>query len=117
MPRVVTGEEWRSGRVSSHDDAEIRGDPTLGALGQLKDAWQNIDGFEGRMWNMIALPFGPPDPFKFRYRLLLNQGHERLRFSVGDLGVANRGLDQPTNTSPRCSTCRNSTRSWRWTPP
>ena len=90
----VTAEAWRSGRVVSHDDAAIRGDPRLGALGQLKGTWQNTEGFEGRMWNMIALPFGPVGQFPFQYRLLLNQGHERLRFSVGDLGVANRGLDQ-----------------------
>jgi len=91
---TVTAGEWRSGRVSSHDDEAIRGDKRLGALRQLKGTWLNAEGFEGRMWNMIALPFGPPPQFPFQYRLLLNQGNERLRFSVGDLGVANRGLDQ-----------------------
>src|SRR5262249_10475613 len=90
----VTAETWRSGRVTSHDDDAIRGDPRLGSIGQLKGTWLNAEGFEGRMWNMIALPFGPIPQFPFQYRLLLNQGNERLRFSVGDLGVANRGLDQ-----------------------
>jgi hypothetical protein len=86
---------WRTGRTDTHEDnASIRNDPRLGALSQLKGTWRNAEGFEDRLWNLIALPFGPPDQFPSQFRLLLNQADERLRFSVADLGVANRGLDQ-----------------------
>ena len=85
-------------RTTTHSDAVIRGDPRLGALEQLKGTWVNIDPTApqaaGHMWNMIALPFGPAPQFPMRYRLLLNQGNELLRFSVGDLGVPNRGDNQ-----------------------
>jgi len=83
--------KWERGRSQSHVDEDIRNDSRLGNLGQLKGTWVNAEGFEGHMWNLIALPFGPADAFPFRYRLLLNQGLERLRFSLGDLGVPNRG--------------------------
>lgn len=85
--------KWERGRVQSHRDADIRKDPRLGLLGELKGTWVNDEGFERRMWNLIALPFGPQDKFPFRFRLLLNQGLERLRFSLGDLSVPNRGVD------------------------
>ena len=85
---------WESGRSSSHNDADVRGDPRLGLLGQLKGTWTNDGIFGRRMWNLIALPFGPASSFPFQYRLLMNQGNERLRVSVGDLAAQNRGLDQ-----------------------
>ncbi|RVD31780.1 heme-binding protein [Mesorhizobium sp. M4B.F.Ca.ET.017.02.2.1] len=94
---VQTKSLWLVGRSFSHLDEDIRNDPRLGLLGQLKGTWLNAEPFERRMWNLIALPFGPADKFPFRYRLLLNQGNERLRFSLGDLGAPNRsdsGRDQ-----------------------
>lgn len=63
------------------------GDPDLGPLSLLPGNWKSLPG---RGWNMIALPFadGP-----FKYRLLLNQYNETLKFSLVDKGVPNRGLD------------------------
>ncbi|WP_420383428.1 heme-binding protein [Novosphingobium sp.] len=92
MTELLQGvSKWERGRAQSHLDGDVRQDTRLGLLGELKGTWVNDEGFERRMWNMIALPFGPEEKFPFRYRLLLNQGLERLRFSLGDLGVPNRG--------------------------
>ncbi|MBX9456233.1 MAG: hypothetical protein KL863_09550 [Rhizobium sp.] len=65
------------------------GDPDLGPLQLLPGTWSNKPDFRGRGWNMIALPF-PAGPF--RYRLLMNQYNETLKFMVADKGVPNRGL-------------------------
>jgi len=69
------------------------GDEDLGALKLLPGTWRNADGFEGRGWNMIALPFasggGKPD-----YRLLMNQYNEELKFTLVDKGVPNRGIEK-----------------------
>lgn len=62
-------------------------------LGPLKDLLGVWIGKETG-WNMIALPFhgapAPPDGFKFR--LLMNQYNEELKFVFVDDGVKNRGL-------------------------
>lgn len=61
------------------------GDPDLGPLKDLPGVWNT----QGRGWNMIALPFEGGTKF----RLLLNQYKETLRFSLVDKAVPNRGLD------------------------
>jgi len=65
------------------------GDVDLGPLKLLPGVWKNTDKFNGRGWNLIALPFadGP-----FNYRLLMNQYNEELHFSIVDKGVPNRGI-------------------------
>ena len=80
-----------------------QGDENLGALSRLPGKWINAKegettGFEGRGWNMIALPFisenGP------NYRMLVNQYNEVLEFQQIDGPVPNRGIDfqAPENT-------------------
>jgi hypothetical protein len=71
---------------------DARGDPKLGVLAELPGIWSNKDGFEGRAWNMIALPFGQPGALG-DFRLLLNQANETLDFDLVDLGVPNRGAN------------------------
>jgi hypothetical protein len=67
----------------------ISGDPLLGPFINLPGVWSNEGQFEGRGWNMIALPFsGSP----FGFRLLVNQFNETLTVTVADKGVPNRGF-------------------------
>jgi hypothetical protein len=82
-----------SGRRISTNVVALRGDPKLGVLGQLPGTYHNKEGFEGRAWNMIALPFGPPGVLG-DFRLLLNQANETLEFDLVDLGVPNRGANR-----------------------
>ncbi len=74
-------------------DIAKSGDDDLGPLKLLPGTWTNMNGFEGRGWNMIALPFigdqGPLD-----YRLLVNQYNEELKFTLVDKGVPNRGIEK-----------------------
>lgn len=70
-----------------------RGAPSPGNLGpleQLLGVWTA----NGTGWNMIALPFqnAPAAPAGFKFRLLMNQYDEELRFTFVDDGVPNRGL-------------------------
>ena len=72
------------------------GDPDLGPLQLLPGVWKNVrelpgrPGLPGRGWNMIALPFqGGP----FKYRLLVNQYNEKLKFSLVDKDIPNRGIE------------------------
>jgi hypothetical protein len=62
----------------------------LGPLAPLLGVWTG----EGTGWNMIALPFhnAPPSPAGFKFRLLMNQYSEELRFTLVDDNVPNRGL-------------------------
>lgn len=71
------------------------GDENLGPLKLLPGIWKNLPSLPGRGWNMIALPFadGP-----FKYRLLLNQYNEELKFTFIDDAIPNRGL--PTSGEP-----------------
>lgn len=62
------------------------GDTDLGPFFHLPGTWRSLPG---RGWNMIALPFEQGD---FKYRLLMNQYNETLKFSLVDKGVPNRGL-------------------------
>lgn len=93
-------------RYSQGRDIQVAhsGDEELGALQRLPGKWINSKagentGFEGRGWNMIALPFvdegGGPN-----YRMLVNQYNEVLEFQTIDGPVPNRGIDQqvPDNT-------------------
>ncbi len=81
------------GRVIQKSSPAHRGDPKLGVLAELPGVWENSDGFEGRAWNMIALPFGTTGQFG-DFRLLLNQANETLDFDLVDLGVPNRGASR-----------------------
>ncbi|MTB88305.1 hypothetical protein H9L21_01750 [Aeromicrobium senzhongii] len=74
--------------------AAVTGDEDLGPFALLPGVWANEPDLPGRGWNMIALPFGPPEGATFRpaYRLLLHQYNERLIFSLVDKAVPNRGI-------------------------
>lgn len=67
--------------------------PDLGPLEQLLGVWIG----RGTGWNMIALPFqkAPPPPNGFKFRVLMNQYDEELRFTFVDDDVPNRGLRRP----------------------
>ncbi len=77
-----------------HIEPAVTGDPDLGPFTLLPGIWANEPDLPGRGWNMIALPFGPPQGAIFRppYRLLLNQYNEQLKFSLVDKAVPNRGI-------------------------
>jgi hypothetical protein len=64
--------------------------PDLGPLEQLVGVWIG----RGTGWNMIALPFqkAPAPPAGFKFRVLMNQYNEELRFTFVDDDVPNRGL-------------------------
>ncbi|MEL6519348.1 MAG: heme-binding protein [Pseudomonadota bacterium] len=105
------------------------GDTELGPLKLLPGTWANIqpqhrlekrdgtkdafrgagtlDGtgqspFDGRGWNIIALPFAQEGQFR-NYRLLMNQYNEVLKFSKVDDNVPNRGIssDRPARNTPQ----------------
>lgn len=67
----------------------------LGPLEQLLGVWIG----RGTGWNMIALPFhnAPASPAGFKFRVLMNQYDEELRFTFVDDDVPNRGLTRPGN--------------------
>lgn len=67
--------------------------PNLGPLELLVGLWIG----QGTGWNMIALPFqaAPPPPAGFKFRILMNQYDEELRFTFVDDDVPNRGLSRP----------------------
>jgi hypothetical protein len=69
--------------------------PELGPLEPLLGIWIG----QGRGWNMIALPFqqAPAPPAGFKFRLLMNQYDEELRFTLVDDDVPNRGLTRAGN--------------------
>lgn len=64
--------------------------PELGPLENLVGVWIA----RGTGWNMIALPFhkAPSPPAGFKFRLLMNQYDEELKFTFVDDDVPNRGL-------------------------
>lgn len=72
--------------------------PELGPLEQLVGVWIG----RGTGWNMIALPFqdAPPPPAGFKFRVLMNQYNEELRFTFVDDDVPNRGLIRPGSPDP-----------------
>lgn len=70
----------------------------LGPLSQLPGIWKTNDSG----WNMIALPFqgAPPAPAGFKFRVLMNQYREELRFMFVDDDVPNRGLSRAVPPHP-----------------
>jgi hypothetical protein len=80
-------------RVGRHVELAQTGDDDLGPLKLLPGTWKNTGNFDGRGWNMIALPFAQPGPLN--YRLLMNQYNEELKFSLVDKAVPNRGTNDP----------------------
>ncbi len=72
--------------------------PDLGPLEQLLGVWIG----RGTGWNMIALPFqkAPAPPAGFKFRVLMNQYDEDLRFTFVDDDVPNRGLRRPGDPDP-----------------
>lgn len=104
------------------------GNPELGPLALLPGTWANIrpehrmptpgapegdpfkgegtltgtgqSPFDGRGWNLIALPFSESGQFR-NYRLLMNQYNEVLSFQFVDEKVPNRGItsSQPTDNA------------------
>lgn len=78
-----------------------RGTPKLPDLGPLKHLVGNWKA-EGTGWNMIALPFhdAPAPPSGFKFRVLMNQYNEELRFTFIDDDVPNRGLSRPDQSAP-----------------
>ena len=72
--------------------------PDLGPLEQLPGVWIG----QGTGWNMIALPFhnAPSPPAGFKFRVLMNQYDEELRFTFVDDDVPNRGLVRPGGGDP-----------------
>ena len=67
--------------------------PDLGPLENLVGVWTGC----GTGWNMIALPFhnAPAPPAGFKFRVLMNQYDEELKFTFVDDDVPNRGLARP----------------------
>lgn len=65
----------------------------LGPLAQLPGVWRSA----GNGWNMVALPFqeAPEAPDGFKFRVLMNQYDEELKFAFVDTDVPNRGLLRP----------------------
>ncbi|MGB3177662.1 MAG: heme-binding protein [Albidovulum sp.] len=89
-------EEYRkSGRQL---EVATPGDEDLGPLKLLPGVWKNTDAFNGRGWNMIALPFARADN-PFNYRLLVNQYNEELKFNLVDKAVPNRGIAKGAGTN------------------
>lgn len=76
-----------------------QGPPALPDLGPLKDLC-GVWTAKGTGWNMIALPFhgAPPAPAGFKFRVLMNQYDEELKFTFVDDNVPNRGLLRPGQT-------------------
>ncbi len=70
------------------DPVDLKDAKDLGPLAQLPGEWKG----EGTGWNMIALPFNDAPPGKAKYRILMNQYDEQLKFSFVDDNVPNRGL-------------------------
>lgn len=104
-------------KKSAGSQRELRiattGEDALGPLKLLPGTWANIrpehrkdgslfegegtlDGegaspFDGRGWNLIALPFAEPGQRR-NYRILMNQYNEVLKFTTIDDKVPNRGI-------------------------
>lgn len=80
---------WANIRPEFRDDSNFKGRGTLEGTGE--------SPFDGRGWNLIALPFAGPDR---NYRLLMNQYNEVLTFTKVDEAVPNRGIIKNGTTEP-----------------
>ncbi len=89
-------EEYK--RVGRYVELATTGDEDLGPLQLLPGTWHNSGAFDGRGWNMIALPFAGATP-PLNYRLLVNHFNEELKFTLVDKAVPNRGIDKASNTN------------------
>ncbi|HEY0160922.1 MAG TPA: heme-binding protein [Thermoanaerobaculia bacterium] len=89
---IVPPQPMHRAQVSDRDAPQP---PDLGPLEQLVGVWTA----HGTGWNMIALPFqkAPAPPAGFKFRVLMNQYDEELRFTFVDDDVPNRGLKRPGN--------------------
>lgn len=77
---------WANVRPEHRDGSNFKADGTL--------TGQSPSPFDGRGWNLIALPFAEANQFR-NYRLLFNQYNEVLTFTKVDEAVPNRGIDGP----------------------
>ena len=77
---------WANIRPEHRDGSNFKGEGTLEGTG--------ASPFDGRGWNLIALPFAEPNQFR-NYRLLFNQYNEVLTFTKVDEAVPNRGITGP----------------------
>ncbi|MEO9824341.1 MAG: heme-binding protein [Paracoccaceae bacterium] len=77
---------WANITPDQRDGSNFKGAGTLEGQGQ--------SPFDGRGWNLIALPFAEPNQFR-NYRLLFNQYNEVLKFTKVDESVPNRGITGP----------------------
>ena len=75
---------WANVLPSERDGSNFKGKGTLEGQGK--------SPFDGRGWNLIALPFAEDDQFR-NYRLLFNQYNEVLTFTKVDEAVPNRGIE------------------------
>ena len=76
---------WANILPGERDGSNFKGHGTLEGQGQ--------SPFDGRGWNLIALPFAEPNQFR-NYRLLFNQYNEVLKFTKVDEAVPNRGITE-----------------------
>lgn len=77
---------WANVLPSERDGSSFKGKGTLDGQGK--------SPFDGRGWNLIALPFAEENQFR-NYRLLFNQYNEVLTFTKVDEAVPNRGISGP----------------------
>jgi len=80
------------------------GDDELGPLKLLPGKWKSVPN---QGWNMIALPFFDKDTVakdRFNYRVLVNSFDEKLKFSLVDKAVPNRGLGHDKSGGVRFNT-------------
>ncbi|WP_370281290.1 heme-binding protein [Pseudooceanicola sp.] len=119
-------QDYSPGSAGAHREIRVArpNEPDLGPLRLLPGTWANIrpehrvtnnDGtpnlfkgegtltgqgqspFDGRGWNLIALPFAEAGARR-NYRVLMNQYNEVLEFKFIDDSVPNRGITQETPT-------------------
>ena len=80
---------WANIRPKHRDDTK----PDVQEFKGKKDASGNpLSPFDGRGWNLIALPFARPNDGQPVYRLMMNQYNEVLNFAFVDDDVPNRGI-------------------------
>ena len=83
---------WANIRPEHRDGSKFKGVGTLQGKGK--------SPFDGRGWNLIALPFAEEGQGR-NFRLLMNEYNEVLTFTTVDEGVPNRGItdDRPAENA------------------